>query len=215
MDSLALQIFLLINAFAGGILVTLAVRHALAHFHPHQHDAETPHHAAPTTQLPPALKAKLIKDAEIKLQTIIDRSATQLERQLVETTNRLDRQLERLGSKIITDEMNRYQHALDDLQAHTQLSISSAQTDITKHQEDLDAKLAARQAELEAKLVDDIAAEKERLIAELDTKLGDAVTSFLLETLKHDVDLGAQNAYLLAMLDEHKDELAKGIKSEA
>lgn len=215
MSSLALQIFLLINAFIGGILVTLAVRHALAHFRPHQHDAEAPHRAAaPTAQLPPALKAKLIGDAEAKLQGVIDRSASQLERQLLETTSRLDRQLERLGSKIITDEMNRYHKALDDLQAHTQLSISGAQTTITDHQADLDAKLVARQAELEEKLVADMATEKERLLTELDTKLADAVTSFLLETLKHDVDLGAQNAYLLAMLDEHKDELLKGVKSE-
>jgi hypothetical protein len=48
----------------------------------------------------------------------------------------------------------------------------------------------------------------------MDTKLADAVTSFLMETLQHNVDLGAQSAYLTAMLDEHKDELVKGVKHE-
>lgn len=156
-----------------------------------------------------------MKQAEAKLQAVLDRSAVQLERSLTETTGRLDRQLERLGSKIISDEMARYNKALDDLQAHTQLSIRGAQNEITQHQDDLKAKLAERQAELEAQLVTDMAAEKERLVAELDTKLADAVTSFLLETMKHEVDLGAQNAYLIKMLDEHKDEITKGVKSEA
>jgi F0F1-type ATP synthase membrane subunit b/b' len=134
---------------------------------------------------------------------------------LHETTSRLDRQLERLGSKIISDEMARYNKALEELQAHTQLSISGAQSEITQHQEELKEKLAQRQVELEAQLANEMALKKEQLTRELDTKLADAVTSFLIETLQHEVDLGAQSAYLTKMLDEHKDEITKGIKSEA
>lgn len=215
MNSLFLQIFLLVNVFLIGALAAVAVRHALAHFKPHTHDAEKARPAHPIVQLSPAVKERLIKDAEVKLQAVLDRSVTQLERSLTETSGRLDRQLERMGSKIISDEMARYNKALDELQARTQISISGAQAEITQHQDDLKAKLAERQAELEAKLADDMAVEKARLIAELDTKLGDAVTSFLLETMAHEVDLGAQNAYLIKMLNEHKDEITKGVKDEA
>lgn len=215
MNSLFLQIFLLVNVFLIGALAAVAVRHALAHFKPHTHDAEKARPAHPTVQLSPAVKERLMKDAEVKLQAVLDRSVTQLERNLTETSGRLDRQLERMGSKIISDEMARYNKALDELQARTQISISGAQAEITQHQDDLKAKLAERQAELEAKLADDMAVEKARLIAELDTKLGDAVTSFLLETMAHEVDLGAQNAYLIKMLNEHKDEITKGVKDEA
>jgi F0F1-type ATP synthase membrane subunit b/b' len=215
MNSLFLQIFILVNVFLIGALTMVAIRHALAHFKPHDHDAEKTRPAHETVQLSHAIKERLMKQAEAKLQTVLDRSAVQLERSLTETTGRLDRQLERLGSKIISDEMARYNKALDDLQAHTQLSISGAQAEISQHQDDLKEKLAGRQAELEAKLTADMAAEKERLVAELDTKLADAVTSFLLETMTHEVDLGAQNAYIVKMLDEHKDEITKGVKSEA
>lgn len=215
MNSLFLQIFVLVNVFLIGAFTMVAIRHALAHLRPQSHDAEKAHPAHPTVQLAPAIKERLMKQAEAKLQAVIDRSAVQLERSLTETTGRLDRQLERLGSKIISDEMARYNKALDDLQAHTQLSISGAQNEITQHQDDLKAKLAERQAELEAQLVTDMTAEKERLVAELDTKLADAVTSFLLETMTHEVDLGAQNAYIIKMLDEHKEEITKGVKSEA
>jgi hypothetical protein len=41
--------------------------------------------------------------------------------------------------------------------------------------------------------------------------LGDAVASFLIDTLQHEVDLGAQTNYLIKTLDEHKDELKKEV----
>ena len=58
----------------------------------------------------------------------------------------------------------------------------------------------------------EITAEKEVLIKLANAKLADAVASFLIETLGHNVDLGAQSAYLTEMLEEHKDEILKGIQ---
>lgn len=216
MSPLFLQIFLGANIFLIGALTAVGIRHAYAHFKPHTHDAEHPRHpATPPTQISPEVKARLMKAAETKLEAALERSSVQFEKSLQETTGRLDRQLERLGSKIISDEMARYNKALEELQARTQLSISGAQSDIAAHQEDLKAKLAERQAELEAQLAQDMETKKEQLTRELDTKLADAVASFLIETLGHDVDLGAQSAYLTKMLEEHKDEITKGVKSEA
>lgn len=214
MSPLFLQIFLGINIFLIGALTAVGIRHALAHFKPNAHDAEHSHRpAAQPTQISPEVKARLMKAAEAKLEAALERSSVQFEKSLQETTGRLDRQLERLGSKIINDEMARYNKALEELQAHTQLSISGAQSEIATHQEDLKAKLAERQAELEAQLAQEMDAKKEQLTRELDTKLADAVASFLIETLGHDVDLGAQSAYLTKMLDEHKEEITKGIKA--
>ena len=64
-------------------------------------------------------------------------------------------------------------------------------------------------------MTEEITNEKEKLIQQIDTRLADAVTSFLIETLGHNVDLGAQNKYLIEMLEEHKPELIKGVKDEA
>jgi len=41
------------------------------------------------------------------------------------------------------------------------------------------------------------------------------VASFLTETLQHNVDLGAQSAYLTAMLEEHKADFAKEVADES
>lgn len=216
MDSTFLQLFLLLNVFLIGIVTAIAIRHAYAHFKPQTHDAEHSHRTVTQqAQLSPQVKARLMKAAEMKLEAVLERSAVQFEKSLQETTIRLDRQLERLGTKVISDEMTRYNKALEDLQAHTQLSIGGAQSEIAKHQDELKAKLAERQTELEAQLTQEMEAKKEQLTRELDTKLADAVASFLIETLGHDVDLGAQSAYLTKMLDAHKDDITRGIKSEA
>lgn len=215
MSATFLQIFLLINVFLIGALTAVAIRHAYAHFKPQTHDAEKPHAANHAVQLPPAVKARLLASAEHNFQTVLDRSATQLEHNLQTTAGLLDKQLEKLGSEILRDEMRRYREAIDELRARTELSIGSAQTEITQHQEDLKSKLAERQAELEAKLLEDMTAEKQRLTQQIDTKLADAVASFLVETLQHNVDLGAQTAYLTSMLDEHKAELSREVTDEA
>jgi hypothetical protein len=215
MSSSFLQIFLLINVFVIGGLTALAIQHAYAHFKPHTHDAEKAHPANHPVQLPPAVKARLLAAAEHNFQTVLDRSASQLEHNLQATTGQLDKQLEKLGSEILNDEMRRYREAMDELRARTEISIGSAQTEITQHQDDLKAKLAERRAELEAQLTADMTAEKQRLTQQIDTKLADAVASFLLETLQHNVDLGAQSTYLTTMLDEHKEELTRGVTDEA
>lgn len=213
MSSLFLQIFLIINVFLIGAATAVAIRHAYAHFKPQTHDAEHPHHtAAQQAHVSPQVKARLMKAAEAKMEAALERSAIQFEKSLQETTGRLDRQLERLGSKIISDEMARYSKALEELQARTQLSIGGAQSEIDQHQADLKTKLAERQAELEAQLAAEMDAKKAQLTEELDTKLADAVASFLIETLPHDVDLGAQSAYLTRMLEEHKEDITQGVK---
>lgn len=211
MGSLFLQLFLLVNVFLVGALATLAIQHALAHFRPDRHAGEKQHPAAAPVHLPPATRERLLQAAEGKFQTMLDRSADQLEHNLQATATQLNKQLEKLGADIINDEMKRYRESLDELRARTQMSIGSAQTEIAQHQDDLKTKLAERKAELEKQMDEEVAAEKERLIQDMDTKLADAVASFLLETLQHNVDLGAQTAYLTTMLDEHKAELAKGV----
>lgn len=213
MNAVLLQIFLLVNVFVIGILVAVAFRHAVAHFRPNETDHKHP--AVAPVHLPPAVRERLLATAEHNFQAVLERSATQLDHNLQTTSTELNKQLEKLGTTIINDEMKRYREGLDELRARTEMSIGHAQSEIVQHQDDLKAKLVERQAELEAKLTEDMAAEKQRLTDDMNTKLADAVASFLIETLQHNVDLGAQSAYLTTMLDEHKDELVKGVTDEA
>jgi Skp family chaperone for outer membrane proteins len=212
MSGVWLQLFLGVNVFAIGALTVIAYQHARAHFRPHE--ADKPKEPKPTVQLSPAAKEKLLLAAEANFQKMLNHSAEELQRDLKATTTQMNSSLQKLGGDIINEEMARYKKSLDELRAQTEITIGGAQKQVETHQADLEVKFAERQAELEKKLQEEIEAERQRLITQIDTKLADAVASFLIETMQHEVDLGAQTAYLTKMLEAHKDDFKQGVVSE-
>ena len=218
----ALQIFLLINAFLIGVVGTLAVQYWLAHRRS-QNKSTRP---SQTTPVPAAVREKLIKQAEENFQGIVNRSALQLQHDLGTTGSQLNKLLEKFGSEVLDDEMKLFRSNIADIRAATQSTLSGSQDEIAKQQTaileslaarqaELDAKLSARQTELEGQLETSLAEEKARLSEQLQQRLNDAVLAFLLETLGHEVDLGAQADYLIATLEANKEQLIKGVGGEA
>ena len=199
-----LEIFLIINAFIIGGLVTIAAQHAYAHFRPHKEEIKRQPVVDHSTHLPTAVREQLLADAHKRYQQMLDQSADILQRDLGSTASLLTNQLHSIGGKIVNDELEEYKNALRDMHVQADSAINGGRKDIEAYQQEMKAKLAS-----------EVVAEKERLIAQIDTKLSDAVASFLLETLQHDIDLGAQSAYLIKMLEEHKDEFKKGISDES
>lgn len=217
-----LQIFLVINAFLVGAAVTLAVQYWFAH----RQGQAKPARVARDTPLPAAVRERLVKHAEENFQGIVNRSALQLQRDLGTTGSQLNKLLEKFGSEVLDDEMKLFRANVADIRASTQAALSGAQDDISKQQTailqslaarqaDLEAKLSARQAEMESQMDASLAEEKARISEQLHQNLNDAVLAFLLETLGHEVDLGAQADYLIATLDANKEALVKGVNSEA
>ena len=214
MNILFLQIFLLVTVFLAGILATAAAYHALAHFKPRVEEKK-PHPVDQTVHLPAEVRQKLLEVAQTNFQRVLDHSAGELEQDLKTTADKLTSQLDKLGIELVSSEMERYKTSLETLRKQTEATVASVNADIAAHQSDIKSKLSSRQIELEAKLNEEIAAEKQHLLEQIDTKLADAVASFLIETLQHNVDLGSQSAYLTSMLEEHKADFAKGINDEA
>ena len=197
-----LTIFLIVNAFIVGGLLTLAIQHAYAHFRPHKEEKKS----APvdhSTHLPVAIREQLLANAQKKYQIMLDQSALDLQKDLGSTAHVLTTQLHKIGGKIVNDELDQYKNVLRDMHVQADDAINGGRKDIE-----------AYQAEMKTKLSDEMVAEKARLITQIDTKLSDAVMSFLIETLQHDVDLGAQSAYLTKTLEQHKEEFKKGVRDE-
>jgi len=215
MNAIFLQLFLLLNVFLIGALTATAVRHAKAHFRPVPVETKKPHPTEQEAHLPAAVKERLLQAAQVKFQAVLDHSADDLQRDLKTTSIQINKHLEKLGVAIVTSEMQRYRTLIDELREQSETTAVGGQSKLAEHQAELSARLDERQIELEAKLSDEMTAEKQRLTQQVDTKLADAVASFLIETLQHNVDLGAQSTYLTAMLEEHKAELTKGITDEA
>lgn len=211
MGGTLLQIFLLVNVFLIGALTAYAIQHAYAHFRPHKPDDNKPQ----TPTLSAAAKERILKKAETNFQMILDHAAGELQYDLKATSDQLSSRLSRVGVDIVETEMKRYKADLEALREQTDESISGAQNEVIKHQADLDARMATYEKELRDKLAIEIAAEKKQLLDQMDVRLADAVASFLIETLQHNVDLGAQAPYLTSKLEEHKAELKKEIADEA
>jgi hypothetical protein len=209
-----LLVFLLINVFLIGMLSAIAIHHAYAHFRPSHHESEKPRATTQVVHLSPAVRQRLLESAEVNFQSVLDKAAHSLEHDLQLTSAELNKQLEKLGNTILNDEMQQYHASLELLVTHAETTLKSTADAVANHQADLQAKLLARQVELESQLTADMVAEKAQLTQLLDTKLADAVTSFLTETLQHNVDLGAQSNYLTAMLEDHKSDIIKSVHDD-
>ncbi len=229
MSSILLQLYLLFLMLVIGSLGTIAVQQAYAHFRPDKHrqhaEDDKPKAAAtiaPGGHLPAAVKERLLEASETHFQAVLDKSANDLQHDLEKTAGQLNSVLQKIGAEVVGNEMERYRLQLDEIRQQAASAIGTAQDEINKHQEDLKAKLAQEHDEARAKLAEELAAEKQRvlqdvvaekqqLLAQIDAKLADAVGSFLLESLGHNVDLGAQTAYLTAQLEEHKDDFKRSV----
>lgn len=155
---------------------------------------------APGEGLPPEVKQRLLEEAKIKFQAALNNNSSQLNQDLKISSEQINQLVNKLASEIVSGEMEHYRLELGRLHDQANSDMRGIRGEISKHETELKAKM-----ELE------IEAEKQRLVKQIDTKLADAVGSFLSETLQHNVDLGSQTAYLLAMLEEHKVEFIKEV----
>lgn len=218
-----MQIFLGLNILILGAVLALAIEHLWLHFHPRDFnpDPTDPHGGV---HLPMAVKERLLRVAETDYQEVLDKSIQGFKGDLNKTTGKINDQLTQLSGDILGEEMDRYKETLKELRSKAELTRSQAQTDIERHQAELEGlilerqklmeqKFLERQTALEKQAEDEVMAVKKAYMERIDTKLADAVTSFLSVTLQYNADLGAQEPYLLAELEKHKDELIREVNN--
>jgi hypothetical protein len=205
--STLLQIVLFVQVFAMGVLAAVAWRHAYAHFRPgaeheHEHESHAPNVPVPI-ELSTEAKARLQKAAEAQFGAAVNNSAGQLQKDLISANGQINDLVMRLATDVVSSELEHYKTELSKLQTQAAADMSGVRVEVTRHEE-----------ELKAKMAQEIEAEKQKLLKQIDTKLADAVGSFLTETLQHNIDLGTQSAYLVQMLEEHKADFVKEVGSE-
>lgn len=198
--ALFLQILVLVNVFFMGVVTAIVVRHAREHFKPKAPEEPKIIAKVPEVHLPPMVREHLVKEAEENFLGQLNDSVKGLQSDLQETSARLNRQLQQLGSEVAVSERGRYMNMLEELRKRTEIALSAAQAELNQHQ-----------AEIKTKMLEAMAAEQQMLIKQIDVKLADAVGSFLTEALGHNVDLGAQAPYLVALLEQHKDDFKREV----
>jgi len=203
-DTTFFGVFLFIDVFVMGLLTSIAIRHAYAHFRPLNHDAEKSHLSAINDPLPAAVKEHLLKASQDQFQVMLNHSVNQLHKNLEDTSEQINNLIKRLATDVVSGELENYRSDLSKLHEQAEKDLGDIKKEVDGHQ-----------AELKARLDQEIETEKQRLIKQIDTKLADAVGSFLLETLQHNIDLGSQSSYLVEMLEEHKSDFSKEVADEA
>lgn len=219
-----LQIFIIINVFILGAAIALAAEHLWLHFHPRDFNAD-PSDPNGGVHLPLQVKERLLRVAETDYQDVLDRSVKGFKDDLNKATADINDKLTQLSGDILGEEMDRYKATLNELREKAEQTRSQSQTDVERHQAELEALIVERQKALEQKFIErhtaleqqaeaEVLAAKKAYIERIDAKLGDAVTSFLSTTLQYNADLGAQEPYLLAELEKHKNELIREVSDE-
>ena len=198
-----LGVFLFIDVFVMGLLTSIAIRHAYAHFRPLKHDAEKANMATMNEALPAALRDQLLKNSQDQFQVMLNHSVDQLHHNLEDTSEQINNLIKRLATEVVSDELENYRADLAKLHEQAEKDFGGVKKEMDDHQSDL-----------KARVTQELEAEKQRLIKQIDTKLADAVGSFLTETLQHNIDLGSQGSYLLEVLEEHKSEFVKEVADE-
>ncbi len=198
-----LQLFLLLQIFIMGVAVALAARYAYAHFklsRAHKNDEAQP---TPEELLTPEAKERLKQLYASQYQSVLQNSAAELHRDLQLSTKEINNLVNQLATNIVSDEMERYTQDLNRMREQAKVQMGGISDEIAKHREEIKAQAAA-----------EIEKEKQQIVNQIDTKLADAVGSFLVETLGHNVDLGSQNAYLIEMLEKNKADFVKEVSGE-
>ncbi len=215
--SVFIQLILLLNVFIIGALTPVIYKNAKAHFEGNKDKPEPetrPDAIEPTVHLSSTAKDHLLKEAENKFHTSLEHSVSKLSHDLDATSNQIDGLVKHLATEIVGNELERYRAELAQLRQKAQEDLNNVKTVIDSHKAEITSGLEQEIQAEKQKMLEKMEAEKQHLTEQINTKLADAVASFLLEALGHNVDLGSQSAYLTSLLEEHKAEFVKEVSDE-
>lgn len=198
-----LQIFIYCDVFVLGIISVFIIRH----FKAHQHIKKTPVHHNPTSQnitIPHEVREHLIEQASQRLQKDLDAVIEKFNTQLLEITDSIGSLTKNHTEEIINKQLTEFN---SQIKKYEENNFSSFK--------DIEEQAQTIKTSLENQIKQEIETKKQRLINYIDTSLSDTVMSIVFEALEHQVDLGSQSQYLLAKLEEHKEEFKNTVNNAA
>ncbi|TAK89157.1 hypothetical protein EPO04_03600 [Patescibacteria group bacterium] len=148
-----------------------------------------------------AMLKRLQEETQSSFEQSVSESSKLFRSDLAETSKKLNTLIVRLTTEVVERELDEYRQSL----------VAARQQALTSLQQ-MQQSVEEKQRALEADVNSELAKRQQYLLERLDQRLGQAVTSYLVEALGQGADLGAQREYLLAQLEAHKDELKKEVK---
>lgn len=162
----------------------------------------------PTPAGPAHLEAgqmqELNKNTQSAFEFAVNEAARKLHADLEATSANLNRLIVRLTTEVVEKELEDYRQSLA---AARQTALGSL--------EQMQKAVEQKQLSLESDMDSELAKRREHLMRQLDEKLGQAVSAYIVESLGQGADLGAQKAFLLRSLERNKEMLKQDLKDGA
>lgn len=138
--------------------------------------------------------------AKTVLKQAIDSSAGQVQETVAKSVSDISGNISSMVQTGFSQEFNRYQISLSELQSQTIEQISSLQKEVD-----------VRKQELLGQLEQKVAQERAEHMDAFNKRIDDVVSSYLAEILPNQVDLGAQWPYIIQSLEQHKEDIKRDV----
>lgn len=149
-------------------------------------------------------REELRNRGRLHFEKIIGENAMFLQQDLRLTTSQLNEFMKTEITKKLTEEFQKYEESITDAK---QLAIDS----INKTQQAIEQQRQAMSAQIAKELAD----EKTRLTKLFEENMADIVNHYVLAAIGDQIDLNDQLEYILAALEENKDEIIRDISEGA
>lgn len=131
---------------------------------------------------------------------VIHDAAKRLKQSLNQTLSKVEQEVNNELTGAATEEFASYRKSVMALTKQNNDQLASLQKDFDTWRQSFSTQLDQTMTQ-----------ERARTAEELDRRINDVVSSYLLEALGNNVDLGAQAPYIMQALDAHKEDIKKDI----
>lgn len=138
--------------------------------------------------------------AHAQLKQVAEQAAVRLQQSLNNTVDQVGAHLNDMTESSLSQEFEKYQVSLEALREQ---SIE----EFSKLQRELESRRTQLSDQLDKKIIDEFNVRMDKF----NTRLNDVISGYLVESLGNQVDLGAQEAYIMKILEEHKDDIKKDV----
>lgn len=147
--------------------------------------------------------AELRNHASLYLQNSLQKISQELEDSIGKSYQDMSLQIEKAAAGIINGELEQYRQTI--------AQAREAAVGVTNDTHDL---LARIRTDVEQRAHEAVSEEKQKVMRRIDTQLADVITTYLLDAMEENVDLGAQSEFIFRKLEERKEEMKQDINDE-
>lgn len=157
-------------------------------------------HVEGTKIFTPTDMAAIEEQAMVQLQKASEQAAGKIQASINSALSRVADHVDEMTTTTLNAEFQKYQISLQALREQTI-------AEFTKLQQELDG----QRNQLMENLEKQVALEREKRLAQFNSRLNDVVSGYIAESLGSQVDLGSQMVAILQKLQEHKEQIKKDI----